>query len=1499
MKKKASLQTLSILLASLFFFSSPSMRAQTNFNVSTAADLSNAVSQAYSDTVNNNWTDTITLQGDISSMSQFILNANVNIVGNDHSIDMNNADRAFFIAGGTVNISGLTFENGNATGGNGVAGGGGGAGLGGAIFVAQSGSIPGVTPLPATSLSLTNVFFVNNQAVGGNGGTGYSWNNPYANGGGGGMGGNGGGSYYDNYYTAGGGGGGFGVGANGGAGSSSGTHGSAGALIVSSSSGGGGGSGSGNGGGAYGGGGGGGDSGVSYDGAGGGGGAGGASASGSFDDIGGAGGFGGGGGGGGYITQPGGKGGFGGGGGAGNSAGNGGFGGGGGGMAHNGYTENAGSGGFGGGLGLQVSASDSPDNTDSLGLGGGGAGLGGGIFVMGGASLQVAYTGNVATSLFTNNSVTGGQGGSPSLGGLEGAAYGPNIFLGSDVTYNVTSSTIFVTGLGGAANTSDYRVANFTNDPNVNGGIIKNGSGTLVLSGWNTYSGPTTVNQGVLATTGSQAAMPGTSAITINSGGTLQLGQSNGANNSAPVTLNGGILQLSVPVTQTFGTLTISAPSILDFARMTNSSLSFASLNINAPLAIWDYVPVVGALNVLSGTYTGNLSNITFYSDNGLTSMGQAYLSGTLLTPSTMLVTNGTQLASAITAANAMPIGSTIILGTNAVIQPSSQQVISLNSSNTGGLTIQGNGAEIDMSQANGGSGDRAFFVAGGSVTLSNMTIANGVARGGAGVDGGGGGAGLGGAIFAAAGNQIPSSTITLPTHLTLADVTFTNNMAAGGAGAALTYRAAGGGGGLGGQGGSPSSNYSAGGGGGGGFGFGANGGTAGSGMPGAAIFTPSGGGSSSSGENGGANGGGGGGADTSQRSGGGGGIAGQSSSTLVDSPGNGGWGGGGGGAAFAIGYGAGGGFGGGGGGGYADAANGNGTFGGSGGFGGGGGYGLYVPQSGGFGSGGFGGGQGAEASTVGGPGGGGGLGAGGAIFAMAGASVTIQGGSFASNSVVAGMSEGNLDNGSAAMNGSAYGSDLFLGVDVTFNVTNGSSLSVNSLGGAGNLSDPNVSNNATDPNAQGGIIKTGSGTLTMTGSNYFTGATTLHQGAVVLGGGALEQGTSQVIVGQANGDNATFILGSSSTLNVSYGTNPAVIVGQNAGSTGTIVIGSGPGSGGAFVGANVFQGGVGGGRVVFSQNNAAGDASPSVYPFLTALTGNLQVVQNGPGTTLLLPLATYGPNTFTGGIVVNQGTLQLGTNTALPSGNAITLNGGVFDLNGNSASAGVLTLNGGTLTNSGGNQAITPTITVTTSGVIVASIAGLGGLAQQGAGTTTISSPTGFTGATTVQQGTLMALVSGALGGTTNLTVESGGIFTLGASNAVNPEASLLLQGGTLNTVSNLSQNLGAWTLQNTSTLDFAGNTVAFNFSGLSINGTLAIWNWNALTDSIGITGAYSGDLSQIIFYSDFGVTEIGTGAIVNNQLQAVPEPSTYALVCLSALLLVISARRRAVESI
>ena len=79
-------------------------------------------------------------------------------------------------------------------------------------------------------------------------------------------------------------------------------------------------------------------------------------------------------------------------------------------------------------------------------------------------------------------------------------------------------------------------------------------------------------------------------------------------------------------------------------------------------------------------------------------------------------------------------------------------------------LSIIGNGRTID-----GGNNTQLFNIVNGKVLLSNLTLQNGLARGGDGASGGGGGLGAGGALFVRAGN------------VTVENVTFNNNQARGG----------------------------------------------------------------------------------------------------------------------------------------------------------------------------------------------------------------------------------------------------------------------------------------------------------------------------------------------------------------------------------------------------------------------------------------------------------------------------------------------------------------------------------------------------------------------------------------------------------------------------------------------------------------------------------------------------------------------------------------------
>jgi autotransporter-associated beta strand protein len=810
-------------------------------------------------------------------------------------------------------------------------------------------------------------------------------------------------------------------------------------------------------------------------------------------------------------------------------------------------------------------------------------------------------------------------------------------------------------------------------------------------------------------------------------------------------------------------------------------------------------------------------------------------------------------------------------------------------------VNIVGNGYTIDMQNL-----DRAFFIAGGTVAISNLTFTNGNATGGSGAPNfsSGGGAGLGGAIFvgsgtyatAAANNTGPVLGLSAPI-VTLSDVTFTTNEAIGGVGTAyggVSNIYPGGGGGMGGTGGiGPGVSQGFGGeGGGGGFGNNATGGAGGNnasstpGTPGSAgawinvgsSSSSSGGaggnGSNTNGGAGGATGGGGGGGgtgDSATGSGGGGGVGGgrgyYQNGTPPTGGGDGGFGGGGGGSFYTGGNG---GFGGGGGGSSSNDSTsaGNGGFGG-----GGGGVAAFNPNNqpgGSAGTGGFGAGAGNRN-----PMGGGGLGAGGAIFTMAGATVTVV----STGNGAAGFFANSTAGGTGANNGSAYGDDVFLGGNVAFDVHVGGTLSLANLGGAGNLSDPNVAGNASDPNAQGGLIKRGAGTLVLTGTSYFVGQTLVEHGTLTLAAGASEVGTSSIVVG-TTGD-ASLVLGSNANIS-QPGPNASIVLGQNAGVQGTLIIGSGS-AGGAGIGFANVTSGSGSGLVEFNQATAF-NSSSTTYPFYPNITGNVSVAQNGSGTTLLSPGTG---NTYTGSTTINNGTLRLANVNAM-GGGATHLNGGVLDLNGFIINSGTLHLDGGTLSDSAGGGRLTTAGIVAASGTISAATGGAGLFSKHGPGTVTIAGTSAATGSTLVDDGTLILAAENALGATTSVTLASGATVRLTASEAINSAAALNLNGSTLAAEGNISQTLGPASVLAPSFIDAGPGTFSLTLTTLSLDAMLNVWDWNSVTDRLFVTnGILTGEASNVLFYSDSGLTLLGHGHLSGTEITVVPvpEPSTYAM--------------------
>lgn len=568
-------------------------------------------------------------------------------------------------------------------------------------------------------------------------------------------------------------------------------------------------------------------------------------------------------------------------------------------------------------------------------------------------------------------------------------------------------------------------------------------------------------------------------------------------------------------------------------------------------------------------------------------------------------------------------------------------------------IVVDGGGFRMDL-----GDSFRGFFVAGGEVSIKNLEIANALAVGGKGVDSGGGGMGAGAGLFIVDGSSIAGSGISVPTQVTLSDVTFSGNQAIGGS-SKSSATLGGGGGGLGGDGGTgyydPDSIHvdALGAGGGGGIGLGASGGDSGdnseNGGSEGIFLTAAGGGSGNTGQPGGPFGGGGGGVFTDgffdRSTAGGGGIGGSDGSDSRG--GDGGFGGGGGGEYTFADIDAGdGGFGGGGGGG-SDSSGGNG------GFGGGAGSGAA------YGDRGFGGGAAGNSDDS--SSGGGGLGAGGAIFAMKGVTLTIDGVTFSNNSATGGSSDLGDD-------GLGIGNDLFFGSDILFNVDVGETLTIApaSFGGAG-FSGAGTDS---DDNAKGRLTVAGGGEMVIQGAQSFVGTTFVNGSTFTLAAaGAEAQGTTsssdyQVFnpgaVLNVNASNSSIapITQTGGTVNISGDGNT---IEANAFTPGAIVDGAGV-SGGTF---NIS----GDNTTLSSTSKVSGSATMNVTGSNTTFSQQI-TVQSGE-------LQVSGSDTSFNGMIVKGGLVQFDAASTM---NGLQLEAGDVRVDGDMGFSGLLNVSGGTL---------------------------------------------------------------------------------------------------------------------------------------------------------------------------------------------------------------------------
>ncbi|EKJ1079786.1 fibronectin-binding autotransporter adhesin ShdA [Salmonella enterica] len=378
-----------------------------------------------------------------------------------------------------------------------------------------------------------------------------------------------------------------------------------------------------------------------------------------------------------------------------------------------------------------------------------------------------------------------------------------------------------------------------------------------------------------------------------------------------------------------------------------------------------------------------------------------------------------------------------------------------------------------------------------------------------------------------------------------------------------------------------------------------------------------------------------------------------------------------------------------------------------------------------------------------------------------------------------------------------------------------------------------------------GSLVKTGTGELTLSGDNSYSGGTTITGGTLTadhadsLGSGDIDN-SGVLKVGE--GDLENTLSGSGSL--VKTGTGELTLSGGNDYSGGTTIIG------GTLTADHADS--LGSGDIDNSGVLQVGEGE-----LKNTLFGSGSLVKTGTGELTLNGDNDYSGGTTIGdgvliadnadslgtGAVANNGVLQVGEgelkNTLSGTGSLVKIGTGELTLNGDNDYSGGTTITGGTLiaasVNALGSGDIDNSgVLQVGEGELKNTLFGSGSLVKTGTGELTLSGDNTYSGGTTISGGTLIAanvnaLGSGDIDNSGTLILDANGAFELANVTTHSGATTALAAGSTL--------DAGQFTQEDGSTLSIdlgaATDDAVITADSVALGGTLNVTGIGSVTDS------------------------------------------------------------------